>query len=626
MCASSVDWMPIAPSMIPASMILVGLGGAIVALWRQHRANRLLQQSEERYALAARASNEGIWDWNLQTQEIYFSAQWQMMLGFEENALSNSPDEWLSRVHRDDIEPLKMAIATHLNEASPCFEHQHRIRHRDGTYRWVINRGLAIRDQGGDPRRIVGSQCDVTDRKKAEEQRLIDAYYDRLTGLPNRALFLDRLRQALACLGDAHIGHQSLSSSAFAVLMLDLDRFKVVNNSLGSDVGDQLLMAVAQRVNACLRTGEVLARVGGDEFAILLSHIHSIGDTTRIAEQIQGLLALPFHLDGQEIFTTASIGIALSSARYEHPEHLLRDADTATFRAKAQGGSRYQIFERTMHIRMITNLQLEGDLRRAIATISTPSDRPEFRLYYQPVVHLATGNVSGFEALIRWQHPEQGLISPTKFIPIAEKNGLIVTLGWWVLREACRQMHRWSKQVPNTTPLTLSVNLASKQFSCPDLIEHVRYILEDTHVDPSYLKLEITESAIMENARLTIETLHHLKSLGIQLAIDDFGTGYSSLSYLRRFPIDTLKIDRSFIKRLNTDRESSEIVRTVVSLAHNLKMDVTAEGIETRDHLAQLLSMRCENGQGYFFSAPLTADEASDLMLREQHKNYPPAS
>ncbi|MGJ3252185.1 MAG: putative bifunctional diguanylate cyclase/phosphodiesterase [Elainellaceae cyanobacterium] len=613
---------------IDPPVILVGLVGALVALWKQHRVNRLLKQSEERYALAAHASNEGLWDWNLQTQEIYFSAQWQRMLGFEENTLSNSPDEWLSRVHPDDIEPLKMAIAIHLNEASPCFEYEHRMRHRDGTYRWVINRGLAVLDQKGIAHRLVGSQCDITDRKKAEEQRLIDAYYDRLTGLPNRALFLDRLKQALACLDKSHIAHQSSSNSAFAVLMLDLDRFKVVNNSLGSDIGDQLLVAVAQRVNACLKTGEVLARVGGDEFAILLSHIHSIGDTTRIAEQLQGLLSLPFHLDGQEVFTTVSIGIALSSARYEHPEHILRDADTATFRVKAQGGSRYQIFDRTMHIRMITNLQLEGDLRRAIATVSIPSDRPEFRLYYQPVVHLATGNISGFEALIRWQHPEQGLISPNRFIPIAEKNGLIVTLGWWVLREACRQMHRWSMQVSDAMPLTLSVNLGSKQFARPDLVEHIRYILEDTQIDPSYLKLEITESAIMENARSTVETLHHLKSLGIQLAIDDFGTGYSSLSYLRRFPIDTLKIDQSFIKRMNTDRESSEIVRTVVALAHILKMDVTAEGIETKDPLPQLLAMHCENGQGYFFSAPLTADESTDLILREHRgaKNFYPAS
>ncbi len=595
-------WIPIA-----TPIMLFALTGVATAIWEQRRMHRLLRQSEERYALAARAANEGLWDWNLKTQVMYFSPRWKAMMGYADVPLSSSPDEWFRRVHPDDLEPLKAAIAFHLQGDVSQFEYEHRILHQDGTYRWVISRGLAVLDSQGTARRMVGSQSDITDRKRTEEQLLRDAYYDRLTGLPNRALFLDRLKQAIAY-------NQHFPTSTFAVLMLDLDRFKVVNNSLGNELGDQLIIAVAQRVNACLRLEETLARVGGDEFAILLHMVRDVSDVTRIAEQILGVLALPFRLIDQDVFTTVSIGIALGSMRYEHPEHLLRDADTATFRAKSLGGARYQVFDKTMHLKMINHLHLESELRRAIAALTTPSAYSEFRLYYQPIVTLATGEVRGFEALVRWQHPEQGLIPPKRFVPMAEKNGLIVPLGTWILREACRQMQRWSTQFPQLEALTINVNLASKQFSRPDLTEQIRHILDDTQLAPVQLKLEITESTIMENAKLMVATLHQLKSLGIQLAIDDFGTGYSSLSYLRRFPIDTLKIDQSFIHRIGIDRGNSEIIRTIVTLAHTLKMNVTAEGVETAAQQDQLIHMGCEYGQGYFFSTPLDANQAIALL------------
>jgi diguanylate cyclase (GGDEF)-like protein/PAS domain S-box-containing protein len=596
-------WIPIA-----TPMMLFALTGVSTAVWEQRRMHRLLRQSEERYALASQAANEGLWDWDLKRQVMYFSPRWKAMIGYADVPLSHSPQEWFGRVHPDDVEALKAAIASHLQGTVPQFEHEHRILHQDGTYRWVISRGLAVLDKYGAARRMVGSQSDITDRKQTEEQLLRDAYYDRLTGLPNRSLFLDRLKQAIA-------HQQQLSTSTFAVLMLDLDRFKVVNNSLGNDLGDQLLIAVAQRVNACLRLEETLARVGGDEFAILLQMVRGVSDVTHIAEQILGVLSLPFRLTDQDVFTTVSIGIAIGSMRYEHPEHLLRDADTATFRAKSLGGARYQVFDKTMHLRMISHLHLERDLRRAIATLTTLSAQPEFHLCYQPIVELSTGEIRGFEALVRWHHPEQGLIPPKKFVPLAEKNGLIVPLGTWLLRQACRQMHRWSAELADSRVLTINVNLASKQFSRPDLTEQIRDILEETQLDPAQLKLELTESTIMENAKSMVATLHQLKSLGIQLAIDDFGTGYSSLSYLRRFPIDTLKIDQSFIHRIGIDRENSEIIRTITSLAHTLKMNVTAEGVETANQLEQLLHMGCEYGQGYFFSPPIEAERAIATLI-----------
>jgi diguanylate cyclase (GGDEF)-like protein/PAS domain S-box-containing protein len=568
-----------------------------------------LRESEERYALAVRGANDGIWDWNLKTSEVYFSPRWKSMLGYLDEEIANQLDEWFERVHPEDLDWVKVKIAAHLDGLTPHFENEHRMLHRDGTYRWMLSRGLAVRDAQGQATRIAGSQTDITNHKQAEEQLLHDAFYDALTGLPNRALLTDRLKQVVQMA-------KRDPSYQFAILFLDIDRFKVINDSLGHMLGDELLMAIAQRLCHCFRPTDTVARLGGDEFVILLEDVNDVSSVTAIADRVQQELTLPFNLDGHEVFTSASIGIALSETGYELPEDLLRDADTAMYRAKAQGRARYEIFNTGMHVRALALLHLETDLRRAIATSQLPGDRQEFELHYQPIVSLKTRNIVGFEALLRWQHPSRGFISPIEFIPIAEETGLIIPIGDWVLREACRQMQVWHAEFPMKLPLTLSVNLSSKQFT-PRLIQQIEQVLQDTHLSTRFLRLEITESALMENLESAASLLAQVRSLGIQLSMDDFGTGYSSLSYLHRFPIDTLKIDRSFIKKVDADGEQLAIVRTIITLAWNLGMDVVAEGVETLKQLAQLRSLKCEYGQGYLFSRPLDSQAAGQIIAAQ---------
>ncbi|HEY9805475.1 MAG TPA: PAS domain S-box protein, partial [Candidatus Obscuribacterales bacterium] len=465
------------------------LVGAVVTfqdITERKQAEEALRESQERYALAVEGANDGLWDWNLKTNEIYFSHRWQSMLGYQEGEISSNPEEWFNRVHPEDVERLKAQIDLHLAGLSPHFESEHRMRHHDGSYRWMLSRGLAVRDADQKVSRMAGSQTDVTERKHVEEQLLHDAFHDVLTGLPNRALFMDRLGLAIE-------RSKRPGNSLFAVLFLDLDRFKVINDSLGHMIGDQLLIAIARRLEACLRGGDTVARLGGDEFTILLEDIVDVHDATRIASRIHQALQSPFNLQGQEVFTSVSIGITLSETGYDWPEDLLRDADTAMYRAKSLGRACHEVFDRTMHLRAVELLHLETDLRRAI-------ERQELRLYYQPIVSLTTGRIHGFEALIRWQHPERGLISPAEFIPVAEETGLIVPIGLWVLREACQQTYKWQQQFDANFPLTISVNLSGKQFSQPDLIEQIERILQATSLDARSLKLEITESIMMENA------------------------------------------------------------------------------------------------------------------------------
>lgn len=562
-----------------------------------------LQKSEERYALAMQGTNDGLWDWNLKTNEVYFSERWKLMLDYQESEIGNTLDEWFSRIHPGDAERIKMEVLNHLAELSLQFESEYRILCKGKTYRWMLSRGVIVRDASGKAYRIVGSQTDITERKVTEEQLLHDALHDALTGLPNRVLFMDRLSNAISL-------EKRRRNYSFAVLFFDFDRFKLVNDSLGHSVGDQLLIAIARRLEKYLRVGDTVARLGGDEFTILLEDIKDNSVATNIADRLQEELTRPFNLSGHEVFTSASIGIALSTIGYDHPEDLLRDADIAMYRAKASGKARYEVFDTTMHTRAVALLQLETDLRRGL-------ERREFQLYYQPIVSLQTGEIRGFEALSRWRHPQRGLVSPTEFIPVAEETGLIIPLGWWVFREACDQMRLWQLQFPEYLSLVMSINLSAKQFAQPDFLEQITQILQDTDLAPSSLKLEITESVIMENAESATAMLLQLQALGIRFSIDDFGTGYSSLAYLYRFPIHTLKIDRSFINKLDSDSEQLEIVRTIVTLACNLGMDVVAEGVETVKHLAQLKALNCEYGQGYFFSKPVDSHTATALLTNK---------
>jgi diguanylate cyclase (GGDEF)-like protein/PAS domain S-box-containing protein len=575
-----------------------------------------LRESQERYALAVQGANDGLWDWNLRTDAIYFSPRWKEMLGYADGEIGNSPTEWFSRVHPEELDWLQAQLAAHLDGRSPHFEIEHRMRHKDDTYRWMLSRGLAVRDRDQKAYRMAGSQTDITKRKRAEEQLLHDALHDGLTGLSNRVLFLDRLGQAIER-SKRQPGYQ------FAVLFLDLDRFKVVNDSLGHVVGDQLLVAIARRLEPCIKFGDTFARLGEDEFTILIEDIKDVSDATRLADRIHLELQSPFNLNGQDVFTTASIGIALNDAKYDRPEDVLRNADTAMYRAKALGRARHELFDTAMHDRAVALLQLETDLRRAIAVNDLGRSCQEFHMRYQPIVNLRTGKVSGFESLIRWKHPTRGWVSPGSFIPVAEETGLIVPLGQWILKEACHQLKQWQHHFPDHLPLSVSVNLSTRQFAQPDLFEQVSQILCQTDLAKGdlklNLKLEITESAIMENPEAATELLKKLKTLGVQLMIDDFGTGYSSLSYLQRFPFDVVKIDQSFVSRLGTDGDSEEIVRAIVTLAHNLGMEVVAEGVETAEHRDQLQALNAEYGQGYFFAKPLAADQVASFLSNTPH-------
>ena len=449
---------------------------------------------------------------------------------------------------------------------------------------------------------LVFSFRDITERKQSEERLLHDAFHDSLTGLANRALFTDHLRLRI------ERGKRD-NDGLFAVLFLDFDRFKVINDSLGHAEGDALLILIARRLESVLRSSDVVARLGGDEFTILLSELDEEGDAVLIAERIQKNLKNPFNIGGGEIFMSASIGIALNTIGHAKAEDMLRDADIAMYCAKANGKARHQVFDQVMHDNALNQLQMETDIRQAF-------ENGEFCLHYQPIFAIATNKLVGFEALIRWNHPKRGAVSPGEFIPVAEENGMILPLGRWILFESCRQMREWQDKNPAAASLKLSVNLSCKQFLQFDLVEQVTAALISTRLEPRCLKLEITESHLMENIAQSGKIMSRLRELGVELSLDDFGTGYSSLSYLHRLPVNYLKIDRSFVSRMTESVENNEIVNTIIKLAKNLKMQVVAEGIETAAQLEQLKHLNCEFGQGYFYSKPLEA-EAAKLFIDE---------
>jgi diguanylate cyclase (GGDEF)-like protein/PAS domain S-box-containing protein len=569
-------------------------------LSRKH-AEEALRESEERYALAVRGANDGLWDWDLTENKTYFSPRWKSMLGWEEHEISDNPDEWFRRIHPDDIDRVRADIASHLEEQTPHYEDEYRVLHRDGNYLWMLGRGIAVRKGDGKAYRMAGSQTDITRGKVV----------DVLTGLPNRVLFMDRLSRSFE-------RARRRKDKSFALIFLDLDSFKLINDSLGHLIGDQLLVAIAARLEATVRSSDsiarfgrnhTIARLGGDEFTILLEDITSALDVMRVAERISSDLSIPFAVSGQELFPTASIGIALYNHAYQNPEELLRDADIAMYSAKALGKGRYEMFDANMRANTIARLQLETELRRGI-------ERREFENYYQVIVNLNTDKIWGFEALLRWKHVTRGIVLPGEFIPVAEETGLIVPLGQWVLESACQQMRIWQARYRHDPPLLISVNLSTRHFLQSDLVQQCRAVLYETQLSNSSLSLEVTESAMMPDPETAIELMHELKALGIKISLDDFGTGYSSLSYLHRFPLDSLKIDRSFVSRI---MEDDEIVRTIITLGRNLGLRVIAEGVETAEQVTKLRDLGCEFAQGFYFSVPINAQEATDLLAEEHH-------
>jgi len=603
---SSYRWINVAAGPICNQHgLLTGAFAVVRDVTALKQAELAIRESEIRYALAAQGANDGLWDWHFSSHQLYLSPRWKAMLGYADHEVGAAVEEWFGRVHPEDRDLLETRIAAHCRHLISHFQHEYRMLHRDGTYRWMLCRGLAVWNANDVAVRMAGSQSDITHRKQVEQQLLHDALHDGLTGLPNRVFLIERLSTALERL-------RRDAMHRFAVLFLDLDRFKIINDSLGHVAGDQLLMGVADQLRTLIRTGDTVARLGGDEFIMLLENITDETTVHQVAKRIQDQLSSPWQLNGQEVTTSVSVGIVLGHTGYASANDIIRDADTAMYRAKMSGKARSVVFSPDMHMHVLSQLQLEVDLRSAI-------ERNELRVHYQPIITLASGEISGFEALVRWQHPHKGLLLPTGFLPVAEETGLIEALSWWVLERACAEMTDWHRRYPRTTPLWMSVNMSIKQLSQPDIITRLEHVLAQTGIAPACLKLEITEHTIMEHREDMDAVLARIHELGIQLCIDDFGTGYSSLSLLQQLPADLLKIDRSFIQQLDGHGQRAEIVQTIVELARTLGMQVVAEGTETVHQLHELRRLDCAYGQGWLFAHAQDA-ETIDALLASNHQ------
>ena len=569
----------------------------------RQRVEVALRESEERYALAVRAANDGLWDWNLKKGQIYYSPRWKQMLGFSEQEISDNPNEWFNRVHPEDIQQLRTNITAHIKGLSAHFECEYRIKHSNGTYRWMLSRGMAVIGTDKAAIRLAGSQTDITLRKQAEIKLLHDAFHDSLTELPNRSLFTDRLKHVIERSKRDH-------SRQYAVLFLDLDRFKDVNDSLGHLTGDQLLVATAHLLQSILRPMDTVARLGGEEFVILLEDIRDVSDVTRVADRIQKRLMQATLLPNHKIFMSASMGIVFSATGYDRPEDVLRDADTAMYRAKENGRSRFEIFDNAMRDQIMHRLELESTLRQAI-------EKEALDVYYQPIVNVKTGRIVWFEALVRWKHMTRGLLAPNDFLPLADETGLIIQIDRLMLRKAAVQLIEWQKLFPENPPLGVSINISGKHITQPDFVEYIVNTIHQIGLNPTSLNLEITENAVMGNFEIILEVLDKLKVHDIQVQIDDFGVGYSSLNYLSHNSIKVLKIDRSFISKIPKDPDYLKIVQAIIKLTHGLGLTVVAEGVETREQLSQLNSLDCEFIQGKLISMPADNQTISDLLKKE---------
>ncbi|MDP2031703.1 MAG: EAL domain-containing protein [Thiobacillus sp.] len=692
-----------------------------------------LRESESRWQFALNGAGDGVWDWKIQTGEVFFSPRWKAMLGYANEDIGNTVTEWASRIHPEDKAAYDAELERHLCGETPAYSHEHRMRCKDGSYKWILDRGQVIEYAGGGPLRMIGTHADISERKAVETalaesklrlQTIIEAepecvkqlardgtllqmnragldmieadsaeqvighkvtgiitpacrkdfialtkrvfaggqgtlvfeiiglkgsrrwlethavplrdthghitallsitrditahkaatehiqhlaHHDALTDLPNRTLLHERLTHAI------YLAQRK--NESFAVLFLDLDRFKHVNDSLGHQVGDRLLVEVAHRLQACARASDTLARIGGDEFVLVLADVAGANTTAHVVQKVFAVLQQPFLLEGRELTITPSIGISLFPDDGSNADELIRNADAAMYQAKEAGRSTFHFYTADMNARAMDLLALEAALRRAL-------ERDELVLFYQPKIELASGRMIGVEALIRWQHPEWGLVPPARFIPLAEETGLILPIGDWALREACRQTVAWRAQ---GRTLTMAVNLAARQFRQPDLVARVAAILAETGLEAAALELEITESAMMHNPQQVTETLIELKRIGVQIAIDDFGTGYSSLGYLKHFPIDVLKIDQTFIRDAPTHPHDAAIVRVIIDMARALNLQVVAEGVETAAHLDFVQNLGCDLAQGYHFAKPMPADELIQLGNTTGRPGQPPA-
>jgi diguanylate cyclase (GGDEF)-like protein/PAS domain S-box-containing protein len=578
--------------------------GFLYNITERKYAEAALRESQERYALALAGANDGLWDWNLKTNEIFFSPRWKSMLGYGEDEISNNPDEWFKRVHPDDQNQVQTDLVSHIRGYASHFQSEYRIRHANGSDLWVLSRGLSVRDAEGRAYRMAGSQSDITARKLAEERLAYDALHDPLTGLPNRVLFMDRLENRLK-------RTKRNPSDFFAIMFIDLDRFKVVNDSLGHAVGDQFLVTTAHRLRQCVRPEDTVARLSGDEFAVLLDRVNDVGDTVRVADRIKAQLVTTALLGAVERSGSASIGIVMFNNNYLTAGELVRDADSAMYRAKAMGGNSHQLFDTTMYTSAVALLQIEGELKRAV-------ERKEWLVYYQPIVSLASGETVGVEALVRWLHPQRGILLPQEFIQVAEDTGLILPIGEYVLRAACQQVKAWREAgLPN---FWVSVNLSGRQFQDQNLVEKIAQILVETGLPGDGLRLEITERVAIRDMEHTTKIINDLDELRVHASLDDFGTGYSSLSYLKRFPLKVLKIDQSFIHDIHLNKKNESLIIAIIVMARTLGLEVVAEGVEKEEQLEFLRTQHCDQVQGFLLSRPASASDMTKTLTINKSK------
>jgi diguanylate cyclase (GGDEF)-like protein/PAS domain S-box-containing protein len=584
----------------------VGVVTTCEDITERKNAENALRKSETRYMLAATGASVGLWDWDVENDTVFYSTRWKSMLGYGEDEIGPSAEEWLGRIHPDERERVtaEIDVLSRYEGLHNNFEIEHRVAHKTGSYRWVLCSGVAVKGDTGRTERLVGSQQDITERKRVEQQLLEDAFHDALTGLPNRLFFKSLVER---CLGRS----RRREDYFFSVIILDLDRFKVVNDSLGHAVGDRLLVAVARRLKPLLRPSDTMARFGTDQFGILLEDVRNADDPARVARRIQSNLEKPFLVgeDDREVVISASLGIASNATPYEEADALIRDADTAMHRSKLRGAAAFEVFDADMRQQAVERLQIETELRGVV-------DQGQLRTFYQPIMAIPDTSLVGFEALLRWEHPERGLLLPAEFLRVAEETDLIVPMGWWILKDACKQMKHWHDTIEGAVDLGVSVNLSGRQLVQGDAFDQVASVLEDTDLSRGALRLEMTETVMMEGGKRSTDLCNKLKELSVRLHMDDFGTGYSSLSYLHSFPLDILKIDRSFVSRMTERPKFSEIVRAIVDMAHGLGMKVVAEGVETQEQFDLLAGFGCDYAQGFIFSTPVGAAEAENLIQK----------
>lgn len=581
------------------------LRSLVLARERHRRAQAHLLQYQ-RYQQAVVGAHDGLVDWDLETDTVRCCERAQALLELGEEVPG---DTYLNRVHSLDRKGYQSSLSSLLSGRLPRLEYQHRVTHKDRAPRWLLTRIAVSAYKNGAATRLTGLITDVTARKRAEQRLLHDALHDPLTRLANRALFIDRLRLFL-------VRAKRHTTRQFAVLFFDLDGFKTVNDAFGHAVGDQLLVQVATRLKQALRPEDALSRFGGDEFAVLIDDAVDIKGAAHVAQRIQKLLQQGFLVDGHRITISASIGIVLNNPEHLSPHDVLRQADTAMYRAKAAGKGCYEVFDQAMHQSAVRLLTMERELRQAL-------QRDEFEMFYQPIVSLTSGAIMGFEGLVRWHHPQRGLVAPAKFLSVAEESGIIIPLGWWVLNQACSQISHWQRLHPTTPPLIISVNISEKLFAQADMVDRVIAVLQDTGLAPECLHLEVPETTVTRSGEPTITKLIELRGLGVKVAIDDFGTGTSSLLVLQRLRCASVKIDPSFVHQITQGGESRELVSSILTLASALGVGVIAEGVETADQARSLRKLSCPHGQGFLFAKPLPAPAAEKLLDREpQQKTH----